>query len=327
MEIVVLDGAILNPGDVDWGPISEIGELRVHDETPPGKVAERAARADVLLTNKTPLKAKDIAGFERVKLVCVLATGYNVVDIEACAAKNIPVCNVVAYGVDDVAQHTLAMLLEICRHVTEHTESVKAGEWKKSHLWCYWKKTPVCLKGLTMGVIGFGSIGRRVGELAHAFGMSVLAHCPHPKNPPNYSPFSFASLEQLLTASDVISLHCPLTPQTQEIINSTSIAKMRDGVILLNTARGGLVNEAAAAKALKSGKLGALGTDVLSVEPPPASNPLLKAPNTVITPHIAWATNKARQNIITLTAENIHRWKQGTPVNVVNGVTVATPCR
>ena len=326
MKIVVLDGAILNPGDVDWAPISEIGELSVYDATPPGKVIERAGEADVLLTNKTPLKRKDIEKLRQVKLVCILATGYNVVDIEACAERDIPVCNVVAYGVDDVAQHTMAMLLEICRNVSMHTESVKAGEWKKVNAWCYWKKTPLCLEGLTMGVIGFGSIGRRVGELAHAFGMSVLADCPHPKNPPHYSPFAFASLDQILASSDVISLHCPLTPQTHEIINADTMAKMRDGVILLNTARGGLINEADAAKALKSGKLYALGTDVLSTEPPGAANPLLKAPNTVITPHIAWATVKARQNIITLTAENIRRWKQGTPVNVVNGVSSAIPC-
>jgi glycerate dehydrogenase len=326
MKIVVLDGAVLNPGDVDWASISDIGELQVHDETPPGKVVERARNADVLLTNKTPLKRKDIDKFESVKLVCILATGYNVVDIEACAERNIPVCNVVAYGVDDVAQHTMAMLLELCRHVTEHTESVKAGEWKKINMWCYWKKTPLCLEGLTMGIVGFGSIGRRVGELAHAFGMSVLAHCPHPKNPPGYSPFAFTSLEQLLASSDVISLHCPLTEQTREIINAGALAKMRDGAILLNTSRGQLINEADAARALKSGKLRALGTDVLSTEPPGASNPLLKAPNTVITPHIAWATAKARQNIIILTAENIRRWKQGTPVNVVNGVNTPISC-
>ena len=193
-------------------------------------------------------------------------------------------------------------------------------------MWCYWKKTPLCLEGLTMGIVGFGSIGRRVGELAHAFGMSVLAHCPHPKNPPGYSPFAFTSLEQLLASSDVISLHCPLTEQTREIINAGALAKMRDGAILLNTSRGQLINEADAARALKSGKLRALGTDVLSTEPPGASNPLLKAPNTVITPHIAWATAKARQNIIILTAENIRRWKQGTPVNVVNGVNTRISC-
>ncbi|MDR1659111.1 MAG: D-2-hydroxyacid dehydrogenase [Desulfovibrio sp.] len=326
MKIVVLDGAVINPGDVEWDPISDIGELQVHGETPPGKVVERARNADVLLTNKTPLKRKDIGRFEGVKLVCILATGCNVVDTEACAEKNIPVCNVVAYGVDDVAQHTMAMLLELCRHVSGYTESVKAGEWKKATQWCCWKKTPLCLEGLTMGIVGFGSIGRRVGELAHAFGMSVLATCPHPKNPPTYSPFAFVSLDQLLASSDVVSLHCPLTPQTREIINAGAFAKMRDGAILLNTARGRLVNEADAAKALKSGKLRALGTDVLSAEPPGASNPLLKAPNTVITPHIAWATAKARQKIIILTAENIRRWKLGTPVNVVNGVNTTVSC-
>ncbi|MDR3320548.1 MAG: D-2-hydroxyacid dehydrogenase [Desulfovibrio sp.] len=326
MKIVVFDGEILNPGDVDWGPVSDIGELSVYDETPPCKTVERAKDADVLLTNKSPLQRKDIDKLENVKLVCLLATGYNIVDVGAFAEKGVPVCNVVGYGVDDVAQHNMAMLLELCRHVSEHTESVKAGEWKKIKRWCYWKHTPLCLKGLTMGVIGFGSIGRRVGELAHAFGMSVLANCPHPKNPPDYSPFNFTSLDHLLTSSDVISLHCPLTPQTQKIINAKSLAKIRKGAILLNTARGQLINETDVAKALKSGQLRGLGTDVLSTEPPAATNPLLKAPNVVITPHIAWATVRARQNIITLTAENIRRWRQGTPVNVVNGVITCTPC-
>jgi glycerate dehydrogenase len=318
MKIVVLDGGVLNPGDVDWSPISDCGELVVYEDTAPAEVAERAAQADVLLTNKTHLSRKDVKKLTGVRLICILATGYNIVDIAACAEKGIPVCNVVAYGVDDVAQHTMAMLLELCRHVREHTDSVKNGEWEKRNIWCYWKKTPLCLKGMSMGIIGFGTIGRRVGELAHAFGMNVLAHCPHPKNPPAYSPFSFVSLQKLLADSDVISLHCPLTPETQEIIRAETIDEMRDGVILLNTARGRLVNEADTAKALKSGKLRALGTDVLSTEPPKATNPLLKAPNTIITPHIAWATVGARQNIINLTAENIRRWQQGTPVNVIN---------
>ncbi|MDR1855870.1 MAG: D-2-hydroxyacid dehydrogenase [Desulfovibrio sp.] len=320
MDIVVLDGAILNPGDVDWEPIRALGRLTVHDHTPPGKLLKNAAGAQVLLTNKTPLMGEDVDKLKDVRMVGVLATGYNVVDTEAFAKRNIPVCNVVSYGIDDVAQHTIAMLLELCRHVSGHTESVKAGDWKASKQWCYWKYTPVCLEGLTMGVVGFGAIGRRVGELAHAFGMSVLAKCRTPRNPPGYSPFAFVTLEQLLAQSDVVSLHCPLTPETDRMIDADAIAQMKKGAILLNTARGQLVDEAACAAALRKGKLGGMGTDVLSTEPPKASNPLLRSPNTVITPHIAWATTRARQNIINLTAENIRRWKDGTPVNVVNGV-------
>ena len=214
----------------------------------------------------------------------------------------------------------MALLLELCRHTSRHTESVKAGDWERAEQWCYWKSTPLCLEGLTMGIIGFGSIGRRMGELAHAFGMSVLAHCRTPKNPPAYSPFAFASLDQIFAGSDVISLHCPLTPQTHHLINAKSLAKMRNGSIVLNTARGPLVDEAAAAEALKSGKLRGLGTDVLSQEPPSRDNPLLSAPNTLITPHIAWAPVKARQNIINLPAENIRRWQEGHPITLVNGV-------
>ncbi|WP_165067093.1 D-2-hydroxyacid dehydrogenase [Desulfovibrio sp. ZJ200] len=320
MKIAVLDGAVLNPGDVDWAPLKALGALTVYDETSGEELAERARGVDVLLVNKTALRRQDLDKLDGVRLVGVLATGYNTVDIEGLAERKIPVCNVVAYGVDDVAQHALALLLELCRHTSLHTRSVKNGDWEKSGQWCYWKRTPLCLRGLTMGVIGFGSIGRRVGELAHAFGMSVLAQCRVPKNPPTYTPFAFAGLEQVLACSDVISLHCPLTPETRGLINAQTLAKMRHGAILLNTARGPLVDEAAAAEALKSGRLRGLGTDVLSREPPAPGNPLLSAPNTLITPHMAWATAKARQNIIDLMAENIRRWQQGAPINVVNGV-------
>ena len=219
---------------------------------------------------------------------------------------------------DDVAQHAWALLLELCRRTGEHTASVCAGEWKDT--WCYWKTTPVCLRGRTLGVIGFGSIGRRVGELGHAFGMSVLANCRTPRNPPSYSPFAFASTDQIFQQADVISLHCPLTDATRAIINAKALARMKPGAILINTARGPLLDEAAVAEALHSGKLGGLGVDVLAKEPPAADNPLLHTPNTLITPHMAWATARSRQNIINLTAENILRWQQGTPVNVVNGV-------
>ncbi|MBQ4567302.1 MAG: D-2-hydroxyacid dehydrogenase [Desulfovibrio sp.] len=323
MKIVVLDGAILNPGDVSWKPLEALGELTVHDTTPPAALAQRAEGADILLTNKVCLSRADLPALASVRMVGVLATGYNVVDIDALGEQGIPVCNVVAYGVDDVAQHVMALLLELCRRTSEHTASVRAGEWAQSGQWCYWKHTPLCLEGLTMGIIGFGSIGRRVGELAHAFGLNVLANCRTPKNPPSYSPFAFAPLEQLLSSSDIVALHCPLTPQTEKLINAKSLAKMKPGAILINTARGQLVDEAAVAEALHSGQLAGFGTDVLAEEPPVPDNPLLATPNTLITPHMAWATARARQNIINLTAENIRRWQDGHPVNVVNAATLA----
>ena len=321
MKIAILDGAVLNPGDVDWSPITSLGDVSIYDTTPTEAVAERTRGMDVVLVNKTPLTGPNLEQLDSsVRMVGVLATGYNIVDTDALAARNIPVCNVVAYGVSDVAQHAMALLLELCRHTSMHSQSVKNGDWLKCKSWCYWKIPPLCLEGLTMGLIGFGSIGRRMGELAHAFGMSVLAHCRTPKDPPSYSPFAFATLEHLLSASDVVSLHCPLTKETRHIINAKTLSSMRKGAILLNTSRGPLVDESAVAEALKSGHLGGLGTDVLSQEPPQDDNPLFTTPNTIITPHIAWATTRARQNIIDLTAENIRRWHAGTPVNVVNGV-------
>lgn len=318
MKIVILDGAVLNPGDVNWAPIEALGEVVVYPETEKEQLPERTKGADVLLVNKTKLRRDDLEQMEGIGMVGVLATGYNTVEIDAFAERNIPVCNVVAYGVDDVAQHAFALLLEICRNTRMHDESVKAGEWGKSEQWCFWKRAPLCLTGLTMGIVGFGSIGRRMGELANAFGMPVLAHSRSAKDAPTYAPFAFASLDELAANSDVITLHCPLTPETRGMINADFIARMKPGGIVLNTARGPLIDEAAAAEALKSGHLRGLGTDVLSKEPPKADNALLTAPNTLITPHIAWATVRARQNIINLAAANIRAWKDGKPTNVVN---------
>lgn len=320
MNIVVLDGKLLNPGDVDWGPVEALGNLTVYDNTRVDQIPERAAEADILLTNKVPLRRPLLDALPHVKMVSVLATGYDVVDIDAFAQRNIPVCNVVAYGVNDVAQHVLALLLELCRRTSDHTASIRQGQWTNSGDWCYWLHTPVCLEGQTLGLVGFGNIGRRVGQLAHAFGMNVMACCRTPKNPPTYAPFSFGTLDQVLTRCEVISLHCPLTTETRELINRKRLAKMKPGTILLNTARGPLVNEKDVAEALHSGQLGGYGADVMVSEPPAADNPLFSTPNTLLTPHMAWATVRARQNIINLTAENIRRWQNGTPVNVVNAV-------
>lgn len=321
MNICILDGKVLNPGDVDWSPISSLGETVIHDTTSSAELRAHAAGAEVLLLNKVPLRKSSLKDIPSVKFIGTLATGYDVVDVAACAERHIPVCNVVAYGVDDVAQHTLALLLELCRRTSEHSRLVREGRWQASGQWCFWEKAPVQLTGLTIGIVGFGAIGRRVGELAHAFGMTVIAHTRTPRNPPPYRNFLFTSLDQLLAKSDVISLHCPLTEATQTLINKETIARMKQGVLLLNTARGSLINEADVAKALKNGRIGGLGTDVLVREPPLTSNPMFTAPNTIITPHMAWASARSRQNVINLMAENIRRWRDGTPVNVVNGVT------
>lgn len=320
MKICILDGKILNPGDVDWSPLKSFGELVIYDQTNPEEFLEHIQGAEILLTNKVPLKKSHLKDLPNLRFIGVLATGYDVVDINAFAEKNIPVCNVVSYCTDDVAQHTFALILELCRHISLHSLSVKNGDWKASGQWCYWQKTPISLASLTLGIIGFGATGRRVAELGHAFSMKVKAYCPNPKNPPDYPDFSFVSLEKLLATSDIISLHCPLNDHTREIINQEHLKIMKDGALLVNVSRGGLLNESDVAKALKSGKLAGLAVDVLAKEPATASNPLLNAPNTFITPHIAWATKNARQNIIDLMAENIHRWQNGTPINVVNGV-------
>ena len=278
MRIAILDGKSLNPGDLDWSPIMKLGETALYDETSFEDFGERTKDATVLAINKIPLKGKYLRKLSpSVRLICLFATGYDNVDLSYFNEHGIPVCNVAAYGTTDVAQHTMALILDICRHISQHSASVHAGDWIQRGTWCYWLKSPVLLDGLTLGIIGFGAIGRRVGEMAHDFGMSVLANCRTPRNPPSYVPFSFASKKQV-----------------------------------------GLLNEADCAAALRSGKLAGLGTDVLSTEPPSPDNPLLNSPNTIITPHIAWASVQSRQRIINLAAENIHRWLEGTPVNVVN---------
>lgn len=315
-KIAVLDSIPLNPGDVSWTPVEAFGELIIYDATSTQQMAEHAAGADIVLTNKAVISSRDIPALKQCKMIGVLATGTNVVDLKAMAEAGITVCNVPDYGPEDVAQHALALLLELARGTALHSRGVKAGEWHRNG-WCYWHKAPLSLTGLTLGVIGFGHIGQIMGRYGHALGMRVLAYSRHRRGRTAY-PFTWAGLPELLQKSDVISLHCPLTPETGGLINAKSIASMKKGVIIINTARGGLVDEQAAAQALACGQLGALGTDVLSVEPPAADNPLLTAPNTLITPHMAWATVNARQNIIDIMADNISAFLQGSPINRVN---------
>lgn len=319
MHIVVLDGYTLNPaGDNPWDLIESLGSLTCHDRTPEEQVIERARQADILVTNKTPISASALKALPRLKCIIVLATGYNIVDAEAAGRLGIPVCNVVAYGVDSVAQHVMALLLEICRGCGAHDLSVKRGDWNRAKDFTYWLTPQRELTGMTMGIVGFGNIGRKVGELAHAFGMRVLAFSPSAKEAPGYAPFSFTDLDTLFREAEVVSLHCPLTEATQGMVDTARIRTMRDKAFIINTARGALLDEADVAAALHAGKLGGLGADVLSTEPPEEGNPLLTAPNTVITPHLSWASLHARKNIMRLAAENIRAFQSGKPVNVVN---------
>jgi len=319
MRIVIFDGHTLNPGDLSWDELKAFGDLGVYDSTPHDKIWERAQGAQVLITNKTPLRADILAALPDVRCICVLATGYDVVDVAAARARKIPVCNTPAYGVDSVAQHVFALLLELCRGVARHDASVRDGEWERRREFCYWLSPQIELTGKTMGIVGFGNNGRRVGELAHAFGMEVLAHEPRADvAAPGYAPFAFVGLDELFAKAHVISLHCPLTDATRAMVNAERLAAMQKGALLINTGRGPLLDEAAVAEALHSGQLGGLGTDVLAVEPPQADNPLLKSPNTWITPHIAWASLRARRNIISITAANLRGFVEGRPQNVVN---------
>lgn len=318
MRIVVLDGHTLNPGDNPWSAVEPLGTLEVHPRTSPFELAGRAKGAQILLTNKTRLTEDVINALPDLKFISVLATGYDVVDVRAAAARGIPVSNVPGYGTNAVAQHVFAMLLELCRRVSDHSGSVRKGQWTANADWCYWNSTQIELTGKTLGLVGFGNISRRVAEIALAFGMRVLAYVPRPKPHPGLNNFAFCDLDTLFGSSDVISLHCPLTAENKGFVNKDRIAGMRPGSILINTARGPLVDEEAAADALKAGTLGGLCTDVTSVEPVPADNPLLSAPNCLITPHLAWGTLTARQTLMRVTAENIQAFLSGAPQNVVN---------
>lgn len=314
MKIVIMDGHALNPGDLSWDFLKEFGTVTYYDRTiGQALTIERIGNADIILLNKTPITDSILAACSNLKLICILATGYNVVDCGAAARRGIPVCNVPGYGTDSVAQFTFALLLELCCHVGLHSQSVHAGEWTTSPDFCYWKTPQMELAGKTMGIIGFGSIGRAVGKIAEALGMRVLAYSRNRRDEANY-----VDLHTLLAQSDVVSLHCPLFPETKHIINADALTLMKDGAILLNTARGPLIDEAAVADALRSGKLRGAAMDVVDNEPIPADSPLLSAPNCIITPHMAWAPIEARQRILDITAENIRGFLEGRPTNVVN---------
>jgi len=318
MNIVVLDGYTLNPGDNPWTAVEAFGDLKVYDRTGADRIIERAQPADIILTNKTPLTAETLAHLPNLKFISVLATGFNVVDVEAARGRNIPVSNVPVYGTDSVAQFVFALLLELCHHVGDHTKAVKDGQWSANPDFCFWNTPLVELVGKTMGLIGFGRIGRRVGALANAFGMKVLAYDAVPGAAPDFKPFQWGSLEEVFSRSDVVSLHCPQTRENAGFVNQALLRKMKSHAFFINTARGGVVNESDLAGALNAGVLAGAAVDVVSTEPIQPDNPLLTAKNCLITPHQAWATLSARKRLMGTTAENIAAFVEGNPINVVN---------
>jgi len=321
MKIVVLDGYTLNPGDLDWAPLTSLGTLSVYERSAHREVLERAGDAEVVLTNKVVFDAPQLAQLPRLRYIGVTATGVNVVDLAAARERGIVVTNVPGYGAASVAQMVFALLLEITQQVGHHARLVQQeGRWSASRDFCFWERPLTELDGRVFGLVGFGQIGRRVAAIAVALGMEVLVHTAHPEKhrAEAGAGVRFVDLEELLGASDVLSLHCPLTSETEKLVDARRLAGMKRGAILINTGRGPLLDEEAVAAALASGQLGALGADVLSREPPPADNPLLRAPNAFITPHIAWATHEARRRLLHEVAGNVAAFIAGTPRNVVS---------
>jgi glycerate dehydrogenase len=312
MRIVVLDGFTTNPGDVSWAALEALGSLTVHDRTPPGDIVARAADADAVLTNKTRLGRAEIAALPRLRYVGLLATGHDVVDSAAARDRGVPVCNVPEYGTANVVQATFALLLELTNRTGHYDATVRAGRWTACPDFCYQAGDLVELAGLALGIVGYGRIGQGVAAVGRAFGMRILAHRRSHAGPEH------VDLDRLFAESDVVSLHCPLTPETKELVNARRLALMKPTAFLVNTARGAIVDEAALAAALDAGRIAGAAVDVLTVEPPPPSNPLLAARNCVITPHIAWATRSARKRLIAMTAANLRAFAAGTPQNVVN---------
>jgi glycerate dehydrogenase len=316
MRIVVLDGYTANPGDLDWSAIESLAQLTVYDRTDDADIVARTQGAEILLTNKTTLSRAVIESLPQLKFIGVLATGVNVVDLEAAKARGIPVCNVPEYSTPNVAQAVFALVLELTNHTGHHDRTVHEGRWSRCADFCYWDGELVELAGLTLGLVGYGRIGAAVARVGQAFDMQILAH--------RRSGFgsiegggTYTDLDTLFRESDVVSLHCPLTPETKEMVNAPRLRQMKPTAFLINTARGGLVNEADLAAALNAGTIAGAGLDVLSVEPPAATNPLLTAKNCIITPHIAWATRNARRRLLDVTAANVRAFLAGTPQNCV----------
>lgn len=315
MQTVVLDAKTLHPEELDLSAWKEAGPVSLYDRTSPALTAQRLRGADIVLTNKAALTREQILSARNLKLICVLATGYDIVDAAAAAERGIPVCNVPGYATHGVAQSTFALLLELVSHTGYHSEKIRRGAWVSCPDFCWWEKTPVSLFGKTLGIIGCGAVGREVARIADAFGMRVIGCNPH-----SYDGFAgrYVSLEELLASSDIISLNCPANKNTVHMINNETLARMKDGAYLVNTARGALIEEADVRDALVSGKLAGYGADVLSVEPPDMHEPLLSAPNCILSGHSAWASPESRQKIVDVTADNIRAFLRGRPQNTVN---------
>lgn len=318
MKIVILDGYTLNPGDLSWEWLHTFGEVIIYDRTPAEAVVERAKDAEVVFTNKTPIDGAALRQLPTLRYIGVTATGYNIVDVETAKHQSIVVSNAPAYGTASVVQHTFALLLELCVHVQRHSDSVFAGDWCRSPDFCYTRHPLTELSGKTMGIVGFGDIGQKVGEVAAAFGMKVLATGQQAKQPRAGETFEWVALDELIRRSDVVSLHCPLTPDTRGMIHKDRLQTMKPSAFLLNTSRGPLIVEEDLAAALDAGVIAGAGVDVLSQEPPRPDNPLFHAKNCLITPHIAWATQEARSRMMAITQANLVAFVAGRPVNVVN---------
>ncbi len=317
MKIVVIDGGILNPGDLSWQALEQLGEVVVYDNSTPEHVVSRLANADVVITNKVALGETVFRQCPTLKFIAVTATGYNVIDLAAARAHGIAVSNVPTYGTATVAQFTTALLLALCNRVSEHSVDVHAGGWNQRNTWCYWLNPMIEVAGKKVGIIGYGRIGQAFGAIAQAMGMTVLACAERPANAAENDQLRYVDLDTLYAEADVISLHCPLTPETKGMINRTALQKMKPGVLLLNASRGDLINEADLAAALNEGRIAGAAVDVLSSEPPAADNPLLSAKNCLITPHIAWASVEARGRILATTVENVAAFTAGQPQNRV----------
>lgn len=317
MQIVLLDGYASNPGDLTWEPLKEMGEVTVYDRTQPSEVVERAHDAEIIVTNKVTLTRQTLEQLPNLRLICVLATGYNTIDILAARDLGITVCNVPAYSTDSVAQMVFAQILNMTNRVAHYARQTREGRWSAAPDFCYWDLPVSELAGKTLGIVGLGHIGAKVASIAREFGMDVFAFTSkNSTDLPDY--IQKTTLEGLFGVSDILTLHCPLTPDTHELINARTLARMKRGALLVNTGRGPLVNEADVAEALASGQLGGYGADVMCSEPPAADNPLFAQPNAFITPHIAWASVEARQRLLNATFDNIRAFQDGHPQNVVN---------
>lgn len=320
MKIVFLDGYTANPGDLSWKQFEELGEFKVYDRTEPKKIIERIGDAEYVFTNKCVIDKKVIDCCPNLKWIGVTATGYNVVDIEYAKIKGIPVTNAPAYSSDVVAEYSYGLLLQLFHKIKEHSDLVHKGKWSKSPDFCFCDFPQMELYGKTVGIIGFGNIGRRSAKIAEAFGMKVLIATNYPDHTFSSENIQFADVNTVITRSDIVNLHCPLTEDNREFINKDTIQKMKDGAIIINTARGGLIHEKDLAEALQSGKIAGAGLDVLSKEPPDKDHPLVGMPNCIITPHVAWASKEARHRLLTIVSNNLKEFINGKSINCVNGL-------